>query len=76
MLTKLSACPLDCPDTCTLTVEVDDASERLLSVEGDERNPLTEGTICGKVRRLAFAFGDAVAARGWDETGRFVSARL
>ena len=53
MLTKLSACPLDCPDTCTLTVEVDDASERLLSVEGDERNPLTEGTICGKVRRLA-----------------------
>lgn len=53
MLTKLSACPLDCPDTCTLTVQVDAAGERLLSVEGDERNPMTASTICGKVRRLA-----------------------
>lgn len=47
---KTSICPLDCPDTCSLTVEVD--GKRVLSVDGDRRNPVTDGYICSKVRRF------------------------
>lgn len=46
----LSACPLDCPDRCSLDVEVDDG--RVLSVRGNRKNPLTDGFICGKVARF------------------------
>jgi anaerobic selenocysteine-containing dehydrogenase len=49
-VTTRSSCPLDCPDSCSLTVEVEDG--RVVSVEGDHRNPVTQGFICGKVRRL------------------------
>ena len=45
-----STCPLDCPDACSLTVEVEDG--RVVRIDGDHRNPLTDGLICGKVRRL------------------------
>ena len=41
-------CILDCPDACTLSVEVEDG--RAVSIDGDQRNPLTGGYICGKVR--------------------------
>ncbi|HYD49974.1 MAG TPA: molybdopterin-dependent oxidoreductase, partial [Terriglobales bacterium] len=44
-----SVCPLDCPDTCSLTVEVDGG--RLTKVDGSHRNPYTAGFICAKVRR-------------------------
>jgi anaerobic selenocysteine-containing dehydrogenase len=44
-----SVCPLDCPDTCSLTVTVD--SGRAVKVDGSRRNPLTGGYICAKVRR-------------------------
>jgi anaerobic selenocysteine-containing dehydrogenase len=44
-----SVCPLDCPDTCSLTVTVD--SGRITKVDGSSRNPLTNGYICAKVRR-------------------------
>lgn len=55
---KRSACPLDCPDTCSLTIEVDDDG-RAVGIEGSELNPLTEGLICGKVRRFArHVYGD------------------
>lgn len=50
---KKSACPLDCPDACTLEVTVDAQSGALIKVEGDTRNPMTAGAICGKVRRSA-----------------------
>ncbi|MBC8071769.1 MAG: molybdopterin-dependent oxidoreductase, partial [Deltaproteobacteria bacterium] len=43
-----SACPLDCPDACTLAVTVE--GDRVTAVDGDHRNALTEGLICGKVR--------------------------
>jgi anaerobic selenocysteine-containing dehydrogenase len=53
-----TACPLDCPDACSLRVAVDEG--RVVSVDGDERNPLTAGFICGKVRRIArHVHGDA-----------------
>jgi anaerobic selenocysteine-containing dehydrogenase len=44
-----SVCPLDCPDTCSLSVTVD--SGRITKVDGSHRNPLTGGYICAKVRR-------------------------
>jgi anaerobic selenocysteine-containing dehydrogenase len=44
-----SVCPLDCPDTCSLAVTVEDG--RVAAVDGSRRNPLTAGFICAKVRR-------------------------
>ncbi len=44
-----SVCPLDCPDTCSLSVTVD--GNRLLKVRGSRVNPLTRGAICAKVTR-------------------------
>ncbi|MBX7082797.1 MAG: molybdopterin-dependent oxidoreductase [Nannocystaceae bacterium] len=52
MHTRESACPLDCPDGCSLSVTVDDDG-RLLRVDGDARNPFTAGFVCAKVRGLA-----------------------
>ena len=48
--TRLSACPLDCPDSCSLEVRVEDG--RVVKLDGDRRNPVTQGFICAKVRRL------------------------
>ena len=44
---KASVCPLDCPDTCSLAVGVEDG--RLLTVRGSKANPITHGAICAKV---------------------------
>lgn len=43
-----TACPLDCPDTCSLEVEVDGG--RLVRVDAGAGNPLTAGYICQKVK--------------------------
>ncbi len=48
--THSTACPLDCPDSCSLEVEVENG--RVTRVEGSHINPLTRGFICSKVRRL------------------------
>jgi anaerobic selenocysteine-containing dehydrogenase len=45
-----SACPFDCPDACSLDVSVSDG--RVVAVGGSRVNPMTEGYICAKVRRL------------------------
>lgn len=45
---KRSLCVLDCPDSCSLEIEVEDG--RLIDIDGDSRNPLTGGYICAKVR--------------------------
>src|SRR3954462_6389302 len=45
-----SACPLDCPDACSLEVRVVDG--RVVKVDGSRRNPVTGGYICSKVRHL------------------------
>ena len=42
-----SVCPLDCPDTCSLAVTVE--HQKIVKVRGSYVNPLTRGTICGKV---------------------------
>ena len=49
--TVQSMCPLDCPDTCSLDVTVEDG--RLARIDGNHRNALTDGFICGKVRGYA-----------------------
>jgi anaerobic selenocysteine-containing dehydrogenase len=46
-----SACPLDCPDSCSLSVNLSEG--RVVSVDGSRRNPVTDGYICAKVRRFA-----------------------
>ena len=42
------ACPHDCPDTCALLVEVDEAG-RATSIKGNADHPITAGFLCGKV---------------------------
>jgi anaerobic selenocysteine-containing dehydrogenase len=46
-----SACPLDCPDSCSLDVTIRDG--RVESLNGNHLNPITAGYICGKVRHFA-----------------------
>ena len=52
MATFTTACPLDCPDTCSLSVDVDDQG-RLAHVDAAPGNPLTQGYICHKVKHHA-----------------------
>jgi anaerobic selenocysteine-containing dehydrogenase len=51
-----SACPLDCPDSCSLSVTV--AKGRVVSLDGSRRNPVTDGFICATVRK----FGERVTS--------------
>ena len=44
-----SVCPLDCPDTCSLDVAVEDG--QIVEVRGSRANPYTAGVICTKVAR-------------------------
>jgi anaerobic selenocysteine-containing dehydrogenase len=86
-----SACPLDCPDLCGLTVTVEDG--RVTRVDGDRRGPLTDGFICGKVRKIAdHLYGDdrvlaplvrtgpkgsgAWRTASWDEALDLIAGRL
>jgi anaerobic selenocysteine-containing dehydrogenase len=49
-----TACPLDCPDSCSLDVTVEKG--RIVKIDGSTVNPVTAGYICAKVRR----FGERV----------------
>jgi anaerobic selenocysteine-containing dehydrogenase len=49
-----TACPLDCPDACSLAVTVQKG--KLIQIDGSHKNPVTEGYICAKVRK----FGERV----------------
>ena len=42
-------CPLDCPDTCSLSVTVVDG--KISEIHGSSANPFTDGVICNKVAR-------------------------
>ncbi|HXR18485.1 MAG TPA: molybdopterin-dependent oxidoreductase [Steroidobacteraceae bacterium] len=44
---KTSVCPLDCPDTCSLSVAV--AGDQVVGVRGSKANPITHGAVCAKV---------------------------
>src|SRR5688572_735414 len=45
-----TACPLDCPDACTLSVTV--RGGRIAVIDGSTVNPVTGGYICNKVRHF------------------------
>jgi anaerobic selenocysteine-containing dehydrogenase len=45
-----SVCALDCPDTCSLLVEIG-AEGRATKLRGDPAHPITRGFLCGKVAR-------------------------
>lgn len=49
-----SVCPLDCPDTCSLRVTVQDGL--LINVKGSTANPFTGNAICNKVARSYVEF--------------------
>src|SRR6478736_4565179 len=48
--TVRTACPLDCPDACTLDVTVENG--RVQKIDGADDNPVTRHFICAKVRRF------------------------
>jgi anaerobic selenocysteine-containing dehydrogenase len=48
--TVTTACPLDCPDACTLSVTV--RGGRITKIDGSNENHITNGYICAKVRRF------------------------
>jgi anaerobic selenocysteine-containing dehydrogenase len=88
---KSSACPLDCPDACSLDVTVE--AGKVVKIDGNERNEITAGYICRKVRHFPeLMYGPdrllhpeiRVGAKGegtfrtatWDEALEMVSAKL
>jgi anaerobic selenocysteine-containing dehydrogenase len=89
---RASVCPLDCPDTCSLTVTVED--HRIVEIRGSRANPYTDGVLCAKVpkaypefvhgpRRLRHplrrvgAKGEGRFARiSWEEALDVIHARL
>jgi anaerobic selenocysteine-containing dehydrogenase len=49
--TVQTACPLDCPDSCTLQITVQNG--RIAEIDGGHENPPTRDYICAKVRRFS-----------------------
>jgi anaerobic selenocysteine-containing dehydrogenase len=49
--TVATACPLDCPDSCSLDVTVERG--KVVTIDGSSRNQTTGGYICAKVRNFA-----------------------
>ena len=47
--TRHSVCALDCPDTCSLLINVEDG--RGSKLRGNPAHPVTRGFLCGKVAR-------------------------
>lgn len=47
MATRITHCPLDCPDTCSLSVEVEEG--RVVGIGAAPGNDTTQGFICSKV---------------------------
>ena len=86
-----SVCALDCPDTCSLLINVQDG--RGSHLRGDTAHPVTRGFLCGKVARYldreysphrllypqkrAGAKGEGKFQRiSWDEALDTIAARL
>ncbi|MEZ6197309.1 MAG: molybdopterin-dependent oxidoreductase [Planctomycetota bacterium] len=47
---RRTACNRDCPDSCSLLVEVE--GDRVLAIRGDPEDPFTRGFICPRTRRF------------------------
>jgi anaerobic selenocysteine-containing dehydrogenase len=63
VLERASVCTLDCPDTCSLTVEVE--GDRILKVRGSDALPYTGGVICNKVARYSAEFVHGAGRLHW-----------
>jgi anaerobic selenocysteine-containing dehydrogenase len=48
--TRHSVCALDCPDACSLLIQVDGAGQGS-RLRGDPSHPVTRGFLCGKVAK-------------------------
>src|ERR1700716_3744248 len=86
-----SVCALDCPDACSLLVNVEDG--RATRLRGDPEHPVTRGFLCGKVAqylereyspdRLLYPM-KRIGAKGvgnftrigWDEAIETIASRL
>jgi anaerobic selenocysteine-containing dehydrogenase len=70
-----TACPLDCPDGCSLAITV--RNGKILTIDGSRRNETTGGYICAKVRRFdQRVYGDSrlqypAVQKGPRGSGRF-----
>lgn len=53
-LERPAVCTLDCPDTCSLTVTIDNG--RIAKVRGSDALPFTAGVICNKVAHHSAEF--------------------
>ena len=71
--TVRTACPLDCPDACTLDVTVERG--RILKIDGGDVNPVTRNFICAKVRRYAKGQGTFVRVT-WEEALDLIARRM
>jgi anaerobic selenocysteine-containing dehydrogenase len=86
-----TACPLDCPDACTIVVTL--RGGRITRIEGSAANEITDSYICAKVRHFdQRVYGDdrllhPAVRRGpkgsgqfrrvsWDEALEIVAARM
>jgi len=54
LIERASVCTLDCPDTCNLTVTVEDG--RITKVRGGMAVPYTDGVVCNKVAHSTVDF--------------------
>ena len=45
-----TTCPLDCPDSCSLTITVEKG--KVVKLDGSTRHSITDGFICDKVRKF------------------------
>ncbi len=89
---KKSVCALDCPDTCSLLLNVDEAGLGS-KLRGDPAHPITRGFLCGKVaqylereyhpdrllhplRRTGTKGSGEFTPISWDEALDEVAARL
>ncbi|MGA9865345.1 MAG: molybdopterin-dependent oxidoreductase [Acetobacteraceae bacterium] len=71
-----SVCTFDCPDTCSLTVTVED--ERIVKVRGSRAAPFTDGVICNKVAQdmAGFVHGERRLLHPLRRTGPKGSGRF
>lgn len=46
---RASVCPMDCPDTCSLLVTVE--NDKVVKVRGSDANPFTKSVVCNKIAR-------------------------
>jgi anaerobic selenocysteine-containing dehydrogenase len=85
------ACPMDCPDTCSWIVTVEDG--RAVKLQGDRAHPFTRGALCNKLndyvaytqspkrllyplRRVGPEGGGKFERISWDEALAEIAARL